>query len=183
MAKKDVGETLAFKRDELLVAIGDRVKRLRTEAGLTQKAVGEAAGVSAAYIYLVETGGQNITITVFRRLATALGVSFDELLLGTDVGAAPSEQSMGHLCRMVESLLELLKTRKERDADFLEKLVEDFIARRTQDEVLLEKLIAEAKARRARDGELLREIDRISIAQQRFVEFFEERDGHRAEKA
>ncbi|MER5635450.1 helix-turn-helix domain-containing protein [Kitasatospora sp. NPDC002227] len=62
-------------------AIGARVLRLRTERGLTQRALAEPA-YTAAYISTVESGKVSPSETALRFLAGQLGVSFEELSTG-----------------------------------------------------------------------------------------------------
>ncbi|MFI9275648.1 tetratricopeptide repeat protein [Kitasatospora sp. NPDC052896] len=61
--------------------IGRRVLRLRTERGLTQRALAEPA-YTAAYISTLEAGRVRPSETALRYLADRLGVSFQELTTG-----------------------------------------------------------------------------------------------------
>ena len=64
---------------------GDRVRALRTAMGLSQRALGERAGVSFTYISKVENGkldfGDYPSEDLIRRLAAALDADEEELLL------------------------------------------------------------------------------------------------------
>ncbi len=61
--------------------IGRVVRRLRSAKGWTQRALAERAGVTDAYIAMLETGvRQNPSLRLLRRLAKALGVPAAELL-------------------------------------------------------------------------------------------------------
>lgn len=116
------GEKLV--RDPMLVEIGARIKQIRSAGGMTQKDLGERAGVSPAYIYIVETGGQNITITVFRRLAEALGVPMASLLAIGDADVAPSEQSLAYLSTRLDALTDHLKARVAIDKQTLQEITD-----------------------------------------------------------
>ena len=64
---------------------GDRVRELRTQRGLSQRALGERVGVSFTYISKVENGkldfGDYPSEDLIRRLAAALDADEEELLL------------------------------------------------------------------------------------------------------
>lgn len=139
-------------RDPLLVEIGARIRQIRSAVGVTQKDLGDRAGVSPAYIYLVENGGQNLTITVLARLARALGISIEEILAETTSGVAPTRDSLVNLGRVLEKLRESL----------------DEI--RTQDEVFLEKILGMLTARKDGVEVAVRELERLSAAHERAVE-------------
>jgi transcriptional regulator with XRE-family HTH domain len=66
------------------VSIGANLKRLRERAGMTQDALGKAAAVKQSDISKWETKGQVPTVRPLMRLATALGVSIDQILVGVD---------------------------------------------------------------------------------------------------
>lgn len=53
--------------------IGERMRRVRTDQGLTLRAVAESAGVSPGTVQKIEAGRLVPSIQVFMRVATALG--------------------------------------------------------------------------------------------------------------
>jgi transcriptional regulator with XRE-family HTH domain len=57
-----------------------RLKRLRTQKGLSQTALAEKAGISRGYLVRLEAGQQDPTLTVIEKLAKALKVSLVELV-------------------------------------------------------------------------------------------------------
>src|SRR5438094_4128314 len=65
-------------------AIGQRLKRLRLERGLSQRELA-APGVSYAYISRIEAGTRQPSVKALRRLATKLGVTADYLETGSDL--------------------------------------------------------------------------------------------------
>lgn len=71
---------LAQRRAELLQAFGARVRTMREQAGLSQEALADAAGVHRTYLSSVERGQRNISLANIQALADALGHSPDELL-------------------------------------------------------------------------------------------------------
>ena len=69
--------------------IGQRLRRLRLERGLSQRALAEP-GVSYAYISRIEAGTRQPSVKALRKLAPKLGVSADYLETGSDL--APTQQ-------------------------------------------------------------------------------------------
>ena len=69
--------------------IGQRLKRLRLDRGLSQRELA-APGVSYAYISRIEAGTRQPSVKALRRLAANLGVTADYLETGSQL--APSEQ-------------------------------------------------------------------------------------------
>jgi transcriptional regulator with XRE-family HTH domain len=68
--------------------IGERLRRLRTERGLTERDL-VSPGVTNAYVSRIETGGRNPSLRTIRKLAERLGVTPLYLELGTDDVVCP----------------------------------------------------------------------------------------------
>ena len=69
---------------------GARVKRLREERKITSASdLDELAGLSRGHTWLIESGerGKSPSANTARKLASALGVTLDELLEGTETAA------------------------------------------------------------------------------------------------
>lgn len=60
--------------------VGDNVKRIRTQKGLTQEQFCAISGFSQQYVSGLETGRRNPTIVTIYELAMALGVSHMDLV-------------------------------------------------------------------------------------------------------
>jgi transcriptional regulator with XRE-family HTH domain len=71
--------------------IGQRLKRLRLERGLSQRELA-APGVSYAYISRIEAGTRQPSVKALRRLAAKLGVTADYLETGSDLDADASRE-------------------------------------------------------------------------------------------
>jgi MerR family transcriptional regulator, light-induced transcriptional regulator len=67
--------------EKYLKDIGQRIRELRTNTGQTQAQLAASAGLNRAYIVSVERGKQNISMAVVVKIANALGVSIEQLLL------------------------------------------------------------------------------------------------------
>lgn len=67
--------------------IGQRLRRLRTERGLSQREL-SVPGVSYAYISRIEAGARRPSVKALRQLARKLGVSAEYLETGSEIHAA-----------------------------------------------------------------------------------------------
>ena len=67
-------------RNPLLAVLGERVRSLRAQRGLTRKAVAQAADVSERHLANLEYGTGNASILVLQQVAQALHCSLAELV-------------------------------------------------------------------------------------------------------
>ena len=74
------GESAGDRRAKLLEGLGSAVRALRTERGLTLRALAKAAGVSERFLVQLEAGEGNISVARLEDVAEALGTSGAELL-------------------------------------------------------------------------------------------------------
>jgi transcriptional regulator with XRE-family HTH domain len=72
------------KRDSVLAALGQNVRRRREARELTQEKLAERADLDPTYISGIERGLRNPGIKNVARLAKALGFTTAELLKGVD---------------------------------------------------------------------------------------------------
>lgn len=72
------------------MTIGENIKRIRKEKGLTQKALGDKCGLADSAIRRYELGGANPKIITLRRIADGLEVSLSDLV-GDDYQAISSD--------------------------------------------------------------------------------------------
>jgi XRE family transcriptional regulator, aerobic/anaerobic benzoate catabolism transcriptional regulator len=63
-----------------LSLLGERVRALRSEHGLTRRALAAASGVSERYLAQLEAGEGNISVLLLRKVARAMGVTVDTLV-------------------------------------------------------------------------------------------------------
>ena len=73
--------------------IGARLREARLERGLSLRSVAQSLGVSASLISQVETGKTQPSVSTLYALVNHLGMSFDDLMAGSDrsSAAAPAE--------------------------------------------------------------------------------------------
>jgi transcriptional regulator with XRE-family HTH domain len=55
--------------------VGESVRRLRLERGLTQEALAHEVGISTRYVGMLERAEKSATVRVLGRVASALGVT------------------------------------------------------------------------------------------------------------
>ena len=60
--------------------LGNNLKRIRTEKGITQGDIAKSLGVSRGFVSNLENGKTNPTLATITRVAAALRVTTDELL-------------------------------------------------------------------------------------------------------
>ena len=65
-------------------AIGERVRRFRESAGLTQEALAQAAGIGRITVVRLEHGDQSPRLKTLQSIAGALGMGVHELLVKPD---------------------------------------------------------------------------------------------------
>src|SRR5437870_9710816 len=82
-------------------SIGQRLKRLRLERGLSQRDL-SSPGVSYAYISRIEAGARSPSVKALRMLARKLGVSVEYLETGRDLGESEERE-----LRLADAELEL----------------------------------------------------------------------------
>src|SRR3954468_12198406 len=63
-----------------LARLGERVRALRSEHGLTRKALAQASGISERYLAQLEAGHGNMSVLLLRKVGRAMGVPVDRLV-------------------------------------------------------------------------------------------------------
>jgi transcriptional regulator with XRE-family HTH domain len=70
------------KRDVTLCKLGENIRRIRREKGLSQESLALVAGLDRSYVGGVERGERNIAVINLKKLAKAIGVGVSELVKG-----------------------------------------------------------------------------------------------------
>lgn len=65
--------------ETLRKSLGERVRQLRREAGLSQEDFADACGFARSYMSRIERGTSNLSLDGIERLAVAFGVTVGEL--------------------------------------------------------------------------------------------------------
>lgn len=75
-------------KDPFLIALGERVRALRSRRGLTRKALAKLADVSERHLANVESGVGNASIQFLRQLTTVLNCTLAEMI-GDETATSP----------------------------------------------------------------------------------------------
>ena len=70
--------------------VGENLKRIRKERGLTLRAIAESVDSSIGYIHELEVGSKSPSLAMLQKLANALNVTPNELL-GVEQGKEASK--------------------------------------------------------------------------------------------
>ena len=73
--------------------LGQELKRAREDAGLTQEALADGAGVHRTYVSLLERNRKSPTVAMLFRLCTVLSVKPSTLLSRVEARQASSQRS------------------------------------------------------------------------------------------
>ncbi len=68
------------EKDMKLVLLGQRIRDLRAQKGLTQSELAERSDVASNYIAMLERGERNPTYLTLLKIAVGCGVSLSELV-------------------------------------------------------------------------------------------------------
>ena len=66
--------------DEISKKLGQNIKRIREQKGMTQGDICRSLNLDRGYISSIESGKRNPTLSTLKKLADALKISVDELL-------------------------------------------------------------------------------------------------------
>src|SRR5690606_41842419 len=93
---------------ERAMTIATNLKRIREAKKLTQREVWEAAGIGKSSLTAYEAGRSDPTVDTIVKIAKALGVTADELMLVDQVRTVTED--LAHILKRIESLLSLNST-------------------------------------------------------------------------
>jgi transcriptional regulator with XRE-family HTH domain len=141
--------------NESVESLGERLRRLRRERGLSQRDIA-SPGVSYAYVSRIEGGARQPSVKALRKLARKLGVSPEYLETGRDVH--PGEERELRLSQ-AELRLRLEQDLAEPEQDF-RTVLEEAAADGDGDALLRARLgLGEVAFRRGDYGESIRQLE------------------------
>jgi transcriptional regulator with XRE-family HTH domain len=82
-------------------SFGQRLARVRDDAGLSQSALARAVGTSQSAISQIESGERNPSFETIRQIARALSMTPAQLLGGPVLGLQPEEEAHFRLLRQL----------------------------------------------------------------------------------
>jgi transcriptional regulator with XRE-family HTH domain len=89
-------------KDPFKVKLGERIRALRKEAGLTQEQLAEKAGVSVNFIGNAERGESAASVKTLRKIVKAIGVNLKDLFDFLDEDAN----------EIIDEIITLLKSKR-----------------------------------------------------------------------
>ena len=101
-------------RKEIVMIIGERIKKRRVEKGYTQYELGTMLGVSKVSVCGYETGNRTPTMTIFLKLSEVLDLSID-YMVGNDITAV-NEAGEEYTVKVAQedlAIIQELKTNRE----------------------------------------------------------------------
>jgi transcriptional regulator with XRE-family HTH domain len=97
-------------------AVGQRLRAIRLAQGMSQEKLAELLGITQSNVSGLERGVRSLTIHQVAKLASALGVSTDELLLGRSPNGSKRDQQVQDR-RFVRRLRDIdVLSRRQKDA-------------------------------------------------------------------
>ena len=92
--------------EAFLGGLGDRLRLIRAQRGMSRRVLAQSSGVSERYIAQFEAGAGNMSLLLLRRLARALGVPMDELVAAGRANRTPDAVLLERfLTRLTEAQL------------------------------------------------------------------------------
>lgn len=105
-------------------AVGERIRRLREARDITQVQLAAVLGVTQSNVSEMERGVRSVTSHQAVRLAKALRVSIDLILIGTNGAAEKTPLSSVKLLRRVQRIEKLPAPRQRVVLKFIDALID-----------------------------------------------------------
>lgn len=86
------------------MAVGEKIRSIRKERGLTQKGLGELCGINEANIRKYELGNQNPKLDTLTKIATALNISVTALISPEGITLRKENTAIEALKSILESI-------------------------------------------------------------------------------
>ncbi len=106
--------------------IGENIKRLREEKGLTQQQVAELVNMHRSNYSKVESGQRELSVKALSKIAKYFGITLDELVNGE--GGLPEEVSIEDTNTMEQ--VKLIQELNEEDRNMVFKMIETFLTKK-----------------------------------------------------
>lgn len=99
-----------YNVDSITIRLGERIRRLRKERGLSQEQLGEKSGLHTNYIGQIERGEKNLTIESLQKVAIGLDIPIGQLFQNIELVEENSE---------LYEIIELLSRRAPKDYEMV----------------------------------------------------------------
>lgn len=91
------------------IQIGERIRELRELRNFTREGLAEKIGVSAKFLYEVETGKKGFSAEVLRRMSQTLAVSCDYIMFGMERAYPWQENVPGDFGKLEPAQMERIR--------------------------------------------------------------------------
>lgn len=108
------------------MTIGERIKKIRIDKGLTQKQVGQLSGMADSAIRKYELGVQNPKVETIQRIADALGVSASFLIGFDEKIVNPTQYSPEEIKEIQQGAWDAYKSHIEESTGTRAQLLNNF---------------------------------------------------------
>ena len=105
--------------EEILRTLGERIRRLREQAGLTQEHLAEKVNLHGSYVGLIERGKKAPSLYTLMKIADFFNLAISDLLVTNE---AWHEKDMEG-----KRIMEMLKGRSEEDSEKIRRIIEIFL--------------------------------------------------------
>ena len=75
----------SLSTEQFLKLLGSRVRKQRMKVSMSRKLLAQESGVSERYLAQLESGQGNISITLLRNVAIAIGITLEQLVSAQSV--------------------------------------------------------------------------------------------------
>lgn len=106
--------------------LGKRLFEARKRAGLSQKEVAEALGVTQQYVAGWERQGKSLRLELVIRLAKIFNASIDDILGSNNEGESKKITPTGRLRKTFDRASRLSRRQQDKIAEFVEAFVEKY---------------------------------------------------------
>jgi XRE family aerobic/anaerobic benzoate catabolism transcriptional regulator len=125
LSDENEGFSNVINQDEIIRAIGSKVRAARAEAGITRKQLAHKADVSERYLSQLESCDANVSVGILARVAGALNVDFGSLLPSTPGGALSSHLGFGVHAPLADLVRSMSLREQEGSATIIERYLHD----------------------------------------------------------
>lgn len=109
-----------------IMKVGEKIKQIRKDKGLQQKAVALEVGLDQSNYNKVENGGREPSLEVLQKLSAILGVSIDELLSPED-NKKPSLVTIED--KTIREKIRLMEQLEEEDKNVLYRMLDTMLTK------------------------------------------------------
>lgn len=116
--------TMPAKDSAFFQALGSRIAQARKDRGMTQQALAEALGIAQQTLGHYEVARARIAADLLPRLADALDISLDELLMGQPTIRLPGKRGpASRLEQQLDAVTRLPKAKQKVVAELIDSVI------------------------------------------------------------